>query len=524
MKRASKRVIPKFVIPKLWLAMFAVFFAITGAYAFATPLGAGSDEPAHMVWAAATSSGQFDPARSVIHYPGVTPKGMVDHWLVAEPKAPKALAVLQSEECFQRGETTTGACGHLDGSGKLVPAVTYVEQYNPVYYAIVGFPIHFASGVAGMYLMRLVSAALVAALLAGAAALAWRFGKLPFAGVICAASPMAFILGGIVNPNGIEAAGGLLAWSALAALALDRRGEHARTRLIGLAVGSGVFAMVRPAGLEWLALFAGVAVLLLRPRYTRELLHRTDARMSLAALGALAVLAEAWNRLYGGLNVIPVSHTHTYTLADSLIDTAQSTPNYLLGLIGIAGGAGVADAPVGTIALWCAALGLLTLLALALSTRHQALALVTTGAGILLIPFAANAVKAAQVGNMWQGRYLLWWAVGLPVLAAAIISTHAHRLPATLVRRLPVIVIGACALGNLGMYWRLIQRYGAGTNTLFLSHLTWSPPSGWAVPALALLAAVAVLITLSLPTPARKPTDPPLETAYPGENAVLVGS
>jgi Predicted membrane protein (DUF2142) len=471
---------------KVWATMFAVFFAITAAYVFATPLGTGGDEPAHMVWAAAVTTGQVEPQRISIHYPGITPKGMVDHWTASEPRVPEYLADLQQEEwCVQAvASTKTGTCGPLNTSHKIVKSMTYFEEYNPVYYAIVGLPIHFASGIAAMYLMRLVSAALVAALIASAATLAWRVGRIAFAGVVTGASPMMFILSGTVNPQAVEAAAGLLAWSALAALAYDWNPQYTRSRLIGLVVGSGIFTLVRPAGLEWLALFACVAALALRRRRTAELLRRIDTRISLAALALIAVLAEAWDHFRGGINVIPFTHTRPYTLTDSLVDSARSTPTYLLALIA---GDRDSSALVVTVAAICIALGLLVLLALALTTGRQALALVAVAAGILLIPFAANAVNAVQVGNLWTGRYLMWWAVGLPILAATIVSTYARPLPTTLLRRLPILLVSFCVLGNLSMYWLLVRYYKANTSML------WP----------ALLAGAVALIALSVPWRAR---------------------
>lgn len=451
---------------KVWATMFAIFFAITAAYAFATPLGTGGDEPAHMVWAAAVSSGQVDPARISIHYPGITPEGMVDHWTAAEPRVPTYLADLQEEEwCVgAAADGKGGPCGPLNGSRKIVQSMTYFEEYNPLYYAIVGFPIHVASGVTAMYLMRLVSAALVAALLAGAAALAWRVGRMAFAGVVTAASPMVFILSGTVNPQAVEAAGGLLAWSALAALAYDRNPQYTRSRLTGLAVGVGVFTLVRPAGLEWFALFACVAAVVLGRGRMRELVRRTDARATLAALAVVAVLAEAWDHFRGGINVVPFSHTRPYTIVDSLRDSARSTPTYLLALI--AGDRNSSALVVPVVAV-CIGLGLLVVLALALATRRQALGLGVVAAGILLVPFAANAVKAVQVGNLWTGRYLVWWAVGLPILAAAIVSASARPLPASLLRRLPVLLAAFSVLGNLSMYWLLIRHFRADTGVLW---------------------------------------------------------
>jgi hypothetical protein len=327
---------------------------------------------------------------------------------------------------------------------------------------------------------------MVALLLACAAVLAWRVGRIAFAGVVTAASPMVFIVGGTVNPQAVEAAGGLLAWSALAALAYDRRPEYARSRLIGLAVGAGIFTLVRPAGLEWLALFLFISALILRRRGLTEIVRRTDARITLGALALVAVVAEAWDHFRGGINVIPWTQAHAYTLTDSLKDSARATPTYLLALIA---GDRTSDALIGTVAAVCIALGVLVLIALGVATFRQVLPLFVVVAGILLIPFAANAVKATQVGNLWTGRYLVWWAVGLPILAAAIISAYPRPFPTTLVRRLPVLVVGFCVLGNLSMYWLLIRYYGPRTDIGTSTDVLWP----------LVVIGAAALIALSLP-------------------------
>jgi hypothetical protein len=464
-------------VRRVLLLAFAVFFALSASWALTDPLGAPIDEETHMAWAAAVTDGQFSP----VSYDQEVRWGLQIDIVTYKVRVPEELMLLdEGVSCYVQHPDIYAQCTlKPDAPGKIVLYHTSMGSYNPLYYLLVGWPIHVLPGLDGLYGMRLMSALICSILLACAAALALRVGRMAFCGVLVAATPMALFLAGSVNPNGPEAAGGLLAFTALSALALDPRPALVRVRAGLFALGAGVVAIVRPAGLEWFAILAGMAVLMLSARGLLALVRDRRSWPALGGLLAALLFATAWNLTRGGLNSIPAGKGDGYTVGMSLRDTFRHLPGTLTSMIG---GVGWNDtsAPFGTEAGWLVLLGFLVLGAVTLAGRRQLLVLGVMAGGIVLIPFVANAWTAPGLINLWEGRYGLWFAAGLPVYAAMVLCTGRDRLPRATLRRVPPLVYATVALGQLGMYWVVVRRYGVGIDGPLIPHVfKWSPPMGW---------------------------------------------
>lgn len=475
---------------RVFLLAFAAFFALSATWAMTVPLGTTIDEGAHMTWAAAVSDGQLTPSR----YDKLWGHDVL--WVDARVRVPEVIADLGVESgCSARDPEKPATCASsaASDSTRLVPSSTIMSLYNPLYYLLVGWPVHVLPGLDGLYAMRLISALLCSLLLAGAAAVALRIGKVAFAGVLVAATPMVLSQAASVNPNGPEAAGGLLAFTALSALALDPDPARLRSRLGFLALGAGVVAVVRPAGLEWVAVIAVMAVLLLGARPLYRIVRDRRSWPALGGLLVAALYAAAWNFTRGGLNSIPLPHGDKYTLKDSLSDSVRGTPGMLRSMIGPFSSAETFS-PFGTEAAWLCLFGFLLVGAALFATRRQLLVLGIWFAGIVLMPTVANALTAPGLINLWQGRYGLWFAVGLPVYAAMVIDMRLAAWAPIVERRLTAIMLAALALGHLAIYWFAVRRYGVGLSGSILPvHFTWAPPMGWESYGLLLLLGLALL-------------------------------
>jgi hypothetical protein len=477
---------------------FGLFFTLAAAWALATPLGASPDEAAHMARAAAVTDGQISTPVQLTP----TKMGSVPMYLrSAKVRVPESIAALYQEVvCYKFKPERPASCAEpLNNSSTMVKSTTYAGVYNPAYYVLVGWPVHLVGGLSGLYLMRLMSAALCAALMACAAAIAWGVGRIAFAGVAVAATPMALFLAGTVNPNAPEDAAGLLAWTALIALVIDRRPEAVNLRVASFALGAAVLCTVRPAGIEWLGLLFCVAAVLVPRTLAADLVRRTATQISLAALALCAVVDELWNHFRGGLNLVALNDHAGFTAAHSLSASVRSLPAYTQEAIGIIGWLDT-PAPFGTMAAWLGVIGLLVLVALALASRREAAVLLILLAGVVAIPAVANVVEASGLGNLWQGRYVLWWAAGLPVLATMVLAKNADKLPERMMRRLPVMTVLVLVAGHLGMWWVSARRYGVGLSlkhSLLPLHTKWHPPGGWIPATLLLLLGLAAMVLLA---------------------------
>ena len=475
---------------RVFLLAFAAFFALCATWALTLPLGTTIDESAHMSWAAAVADGQFTPARYE------QPWGVDVLWVTARVQVPEVIAVLGVESgCSARDSTKPATCAPpspASDSTRLVPGETIMSSYNPLYYLLVGWPVYVLPGLDGLYAMRLISALICSLLLACASVVALRIGKVAFAGLLVAVTPMVLAQAGAVNPNGAEAAGGLLAFTALSALALNPEPALLRSRIGFFALGAGVVAVVRPAGLEWLAVIAVMAALLLGVRHLYRVVRDRRSWIALGALLAAVIYAAVWNFTRGGLNSIPIPNGDGYTVKQSLENSLLGTPEMLRSMIGPFSTA-TTFAPFGTEAAWLCLFGCLLLGAALCATRRQLLVLGVWFAGIVLMPIVANAATAPGLINLWQGRYGLWFAVGLPVYAAMVIDIRVTESAPVLERRLTSLMGATVALGQLSMFWYVARRYGVGlAGSVLPRHFAWELPLGWGANCLLLLLGLAL--------------------------------
>jgi hypothetical protein len=106
-------------------------------------------------------------------------------------------------------------------------------------------------------------------------------------------------------------------------------------------------------------------------------------------------------------------------------------------------------------------------------------ALVLLTFSVIAIPVLAQGRQAASLGYIWQGRYLLAVAAGLPLLAGAILAKREprRRRAARAVLRLPTAVTASTLVLGFLMFYTTLRRYAVGTHGPWLSlDPAWNPP------------------------------------------------
>jgi hypothetical protein len=186
--------------------------------------------------------------------------------------------------------------------------------------------------------------------------------------------------------------------------------------------------------------------------------------------------------------------------------------------------------PALTIAVWLAVLGFLVLAALAVARRRGAWVLGGLTAGVVVVPWVLEVREAPAVGFLWQGRYTLPLAVGVPLLAGHLLAGSAlgRRL---LDRRIVVVVAVSLGLAQLLAFYFNLRRYMVGTKgPILILHADWHPP----VPGIGLVvlaaAGTAALVAWLVGTDGRwslygpAPADPMPDEPEPTEAADAVGA
>jgi hypothetical protein len=149
---------------------------------------------------------------------------------------------------------------------------------------------------------------------------------------------------------------------------------------------------------------------------------------------------------------------------------------------------------------WYVVVGGIALLALWFGRLRDRLALVGIVVAIVVIPMVAQGKQAASLGYIWQGRYLLAIAVGLPLVAAAVLARRVddrHRRVGT------GVVVGSLALtavGGLAAFHVTLHRYADGVDGPWWTlHHQWAPPGGFLTSvSLYLLGAIALIALVTL--------------------------
>jgi Predicted membrane protein (DUF2142) len=153
----------------------------------------------------------------------------------------------------------------------------------------------------------------------------------------------------------------------------------------------------------------------------------------------------------------------------------KSTINYEQ-MIGVFGWLDT-PAPFLTILLWTMMLGGLTGLALVAGVRRQCVALIGLIGAATLVPVVIESAKAEDVGFIWQGRYTMPLAVGVPILAGLMVSTGERRYLVLDRTRLTLIATVALFVAHFLAYVQHLRRNMVGYDgpIQFWRDPNWSP-------------------------------------------------
>ncbi len=480
---------------RLWVAAFLLFSVLGVAWSMATPLIASPDEPAHVIRAAAVARGQFNGQEVMV--PHQVGESKVT-WAETGVRLPAWYGDLKTvNTCYAFAPEKPANCAPQLGHSEQTALVsTSAGRYNPSYYLMVGWPSLFLSGPPALYAMRIVSALICSALLASAmvSAAEARRRSVMMLSVVVAATPMALFLTGMVNPNSVETAAGILVWSALLPMLMDPKPELLRRQLTRLGVATLLLSNVRPLGLIWF----GVAVcfaLLVKERYAvRAVLRERTAKYWGAAIVVFGALGVVWSMTHPDHSVL--DGMHPYTFASAARVTFNNTGWYIQQMIGYFGWLDT-PAPEVTTVVWSGVVLLLLFLGLSQARTREVLALLGLVAAIVALPIIAQSLQASQTGIIWQGRYLLPMAAGLPMLASAVFAKRAPGGRATWLRLVVLAGIGL-TLANVAAYYWALRRYTVGMlGPVFLHAAKWLPPGGW-LPWMALYAVAAAGLLMLL--------------------------
>jgi hypothetical protein len=480
-------------------ATFVALAVMGAAWSLATPLMGAPDEPAHTVRAAAVARLQLRGVdqRVALDLPGW--EGLLT--TVQVPDGYARIGALPGCYAFQATRPADCAPAPIDDM-TVVDTTTSAGTYPPLYYLAVGWPTRFLPPYRGVVAMRFLTVLACAALgaIAAASARRCRGPASVGAGLLVALTPGCFFLAGTVNPNAIEVFAAVATWiAALAVLAPRSEVDPALARadLVRLGAAFVVLSCARPLSpVLAVGIVAAVGLATARRDALAALWRRTDARV-VAAVGGVAVAVSAlwvlWARSYDGLMGYGQPGL---TLGDAFagsFDRLWVRAQQAIGFVGW-NDAG----PVPALAwIWSLLVVGLVLAGLARGTWRTRAALVVLMAASVAFTVVPEALSAERLGFIWQGRYSLPVAMGVPVLAGWMIGRRslAPRLA------LPggIAIAAAWVLGQFLGIAGALRRYMEGIDHPLLAYLDgglWDPRvPPWLITAGLVLAAALLAAT-----------------------------
>ena len=450
------------------IVTFALLWAIAAAWSMGLPRFAAPDEPAHVQKAAGV-------VRDGI---GTGPPIRDDLPKLRAVTVPVAY-VLTQPPCFAFQPSQPASCQSFPpAEGETVTGTT-AGQYPPLYYVAVGWPSLLTDSYAGIWLLRLVSAGLCALALTMAFTLIDR-GRdaVAVVGLLLAVSPMVVFLAGVVNPNSLEVAAAVAMW--VGALVLLRPGSVGVNRTVLWLTTAAAVVLVGTRVLTplWVVvILVATAVVGGRDR-VRAVLRDRHGRAALVVVGVAVVVQIGW--IFGsGLATVD---DPAYALDEPISDTARTVlGRQLYWLEQMVGNFGWLDTPAPTLTttLWILLTGGVTVLGALVAPRRVALVLAGLIGLAVTVPVLFDLRSAPTSGLVWQGRYMLPVAVGLPIVAgftlargrfASLLAAHRTR----------ALVGGAVVVAQVAAFYWALRRYTVGMEGSpdIWSGPAWSPPGG----------------------------------------------
>ena len=473
---------------RVFVIVLVLAFLNMAVWSLATPLFASPDEPAQVARAVALVHGQLV---------GRTVKNAGN--AITDITIPKVYAAGPTYGgCFTFKDTVPASCaGHLTQSKREVRTYTYVGRYPPLYYAIVGLPSLFTASSNGIYAMRLTSALLNAVFLALAAfsIAAWSRSRFLLVGLLVAVTPMTYFLGSVVNPSGLEITSATCLWCAGLVLALERSDKPPPGLVVVVIVSAIALLLSRALSPLWVLGILLLLALLTGWRGLRALARARCVRWAVVPLVPVAAFAVGWIVVAHALDLLPVGikakGSGTPLAASILGDTAS----WVQQMIGVFGWLDTLS-PLLTYLFWYAAIGLFVLLALSCARRRHAGALVLLILAVVFVPVAISYGQAHRLGIIWQARYIMPMAVGVPLVAVALVE---RSLALRGVRvRVATMVCALLAVAAFAAFAEALRRNATGVKGP-INYLqgSWQPPFGASaltIAALVLLALMALFV------------------------------
>src|SRR5664280_761430 len=192
------------------------------------------------------------------------------------------------------------------------------------------------------------------------------------------------------------------------------------------------------------------------------MIQMRSVRRSIAVVLACGVLAVMWIVTAHSLDLVAEALVSPRTNGVHLFALVSGhTGTWIQQMIGVFGWLDT-QSPLVTYLVWSAAVGTVVVIALSVATGRQVLMLALVMAIVIVAPIAISYSQAHRLGIVWQGRYMMPIAVGVPLVGVAIIDkSPLLRWPRA--RFATVLCIGI-GVARAAAFAEALRRYSGGVS------------------------------------------------------------
>ncbi len=412
-------------------------------------------------------------------------------------------------QCDALEYTGPGNCSAIaDLPDGLVTVATAAGEYNPWFYAVIGFPTQTFSGAGTDYAMRVLSALICAGgICAAAGALSQRAaGAWTRLGFVMALSPVLVYSTVVPAPNAIEMVAGLCVWTGLLGMT-QAHAKRERNWCLALAtLAAVVLAVTRTLGPLWLALIVVTVVAFEGVRRTRETMRAAPGQIALAAalVGLSVAGAGLWLATAGPSQTSLDSGGPSAGDAAGGADWLKRVVAWTFQLVG-AFPYRNEPAPIGVYALYFGAFAGLFVLAVMAGTTRQRRVILLACAATFALPIVITVATSDTEGVVWQGRYGLPYFVGFPVLAGLSID-QALRVGRERHRTVRILTLSAVGVSQAWCVVHVLIKEQA--RAVSVADGAWLNPPALALGVLAAAGAALLVLAAWGPTGERAQSRP----------------
>jgi hypothetical protein len=283
----------------------------------------------------------------------------------------------------------------------------------------------------------------------------------------------------VVNPSGLEICAALCLWVSGVVLVREHLDDPPAGLLVITAIAASTLVLARPISPLWLGVICLSLLAVGDARKSFELVRRNHlVQLAIGVVAVCSGLAVAWVLsshsfdVQRGLVGLPASAS----AFDVLKASVRREGVWVQEMVGVFGSHETL-APLAAYLAWWFATFVVVVAALLKGGRRAALVLLALIAACAVVPIALQFLHARDLGIVWQGRYTLPGAVGVPILASVIVgSSVLSSIPRRWFAALAAIALPMAAFLSFA---EALRRYAVGVDgPILFFHPKWQPVGG----------------------------------------------